>query len=114
MAKTDAKDVPVANIAPFGLRMQPEFKRKMEDAAKRSGRSLNSEIIARLERSLEDDSVTTGGISVADEIEALRAQIRHEADERTQLVERIARLERAGPPDLYDIKTRLYALERKI
>jgi len=44
----------VANIVPFGLRMQPDLKRRMEDAAKANGRSLNAEITHRLEMSLQD------------------------------------------------------------
>ncbi|MBY5733407.1 MULTISPECIES: Arc family DNA-binding protein [Rhizobium] len=52
MPKTSDNDVPVANITPFGLRMQPALKRQIEEAAKLSGRSLNSEIVSRLEASL--------------------------------------------------------------
>ncbi len=39
----------VADIPPFGLRLQPDLKQKLEDAAKASGRSLNAEIASRLE-----------------------------------------------------------------
>lgn len=41
---------PMANITPFGLRMQPDLKARVEAAAKKSGRSLNAEIVARLEQ----------------------------------------------------------------
>jgi Arc-like DNA binding domain len=42
------------NIAPFGLRMQPDLKEKLETAAKGKPKwSLNSEIVKRLEDSLE-------------------------------------------------------------
>lgn len=44
---------PVANIAPFGLRMQPPLKAKVEEAARENARSLNAEIVARLEESFE-------------------------------------------------------------
>jgi hypothetical protein len=44
-----------ANITPFGLRMQPALKSKLEEAARQTGRSLNAEIIARLEASFEYD-----------------------------------------------------------
>lgn len=44
---------PMANIPPFGLRMQPDLKAKVEDAARANNRSLNAEIIARLEESLD-------------------------------------------------------------
>lgn len=44
-----------ANITPFGLRMQPELKARLEESAKGRGRSLNAEIVARLEASFEHD-----------------------------------------------------------
>lgn len=37
-----------ANIAPFGLRMQPELKAQVEAAAARNGRSINAEIVHQL------------------------------------------------------------------
>lgn len=40
------------DINPFGLRMPPELKEKIADQAKESGRSMNAEIIHRLEESL--------------------------------------------------------------
>lgn len=46
---------PVSAIAPFGLRMQPALKAKLEEAAKANARSLNAEIVARLEDSLEEE-----------------------------------------------------------
>lgn len=42
---------PTSHIAPFGVRMQPELKARLEAAAKETGRSMNAEIIARLEQS---------------------------------------------------------------
>jgi hypothetical protein len=47
--------VPASNIPPFALRMQPGLKAALEVAARDNGRSLNAEILARLERSLDDD-----------------------------------------------------------
>ena len=41
------------SIAPFGLRMLPELREKIEEAAKESGRSMNAEIVARIEGSFE-------------------------------------------------------------
>lgn len=49
MRNVDKTPVRVADIPPFGLRLQPDLKRKLEDAAKASGRSLNAEIASRLE-----------------------------------------------------------------
>jgi len=42
-------------IVPYGLRMPPDLKGKLEEAARSSGRSLNTEIVARLEQSIQDD-----------------------------------------------------------
>jgi hypothetical protein len=56
MVSADESEAKVANITPFGLRMQPELKRRVEAAAKANGRSLNSEIVARVERTLQEDS----------------------------------------------------------
>jgi hypothetical protein len=42
------------NIVPFGLRMQPDLKKKLEEVAYGKPKwSLNSEIVSRLESSLE-------------------------------------------------------------
>src|SRR4051812_27210298 len=43
----------IGNIAPFGLRMLPDLKARIEEAAAESGRSLNAEIVARLEQSFD-------------------------------------------------------------
>lgn len=40
-------------IAPFGVRMSPELKARLEAAAKINGRSLNAEVVARLQESLD-------------------------------------------------------------
>ena len=39
----------LANIAPFGLRLQPELKERIKEAAELHGRSMNAEIVAILE-----------------------------------------------------------------
>jgi|GEM_PF-1433277 len=49
-----------ANIAPFGLRMQPELKMIIKQEAKRNNRSMNSEIIHRLEKSVKGACEMTG------------------------------------------------------
>jgi hypothetical protein len=41
----------IGNINPFGLRMLPDLKNGLEASATANGRSLNSEIVARLEDS---------------------------------------------------------------
>jgi Arc-like DNA binding dprotein len=52
-------DKGVAAIPPFGLRMRPELKRRVEEAARANNRSLNSEIVARLEQSFREESRPT-------------------------------------------------------
>lgn len=49
---------PVASIPPFGLRMQPALKSSLEESAKANARSLNAEIVSRLEESLQGKEVT--------------------------------------------------------
>lgn len=68
--------IPNSAIAPFALRMQPDVKAALEEAAAANGRSLNAEIVARLEHSLArenviDDLETAHGI----ELTHHRAQI---------------------------------------
>ncbi len=41
----------IKDIKPFGLRMPPKLKQAVEIAAKKNKRSLNAEIVARLEKS---------------------------------------------------------------
>jgi hypothetical protein len=55
MMTSDGAEAKIASIAPFGLRMQSGLKRRVEEAAKANGRSLNSEIVARLEDSFRDE-----------------------------------------------------------
>jgi len=42
----------IGSVAPFGLRMLPELRARLEEAARSNSRSLNAEIVARLEESL--------------------------------------------------------------
>lgn len=53
MAKKTEVRAPTGHINPFGLRMQPELRARLEEAAAEAGRSLNAEIIGRLEESFE-------------------------------------------------------------
>lgn len=41
-------------IAPFGVRMPPELKTRIEAEAKANGRSMNTEVVARLWDSLKE------------------------------------------------------------
>lgn len=50
----------IGSIAPFGLRMLPDLRAKLEKACEESGRSLNAEIVARLEASLAEFDLPEG------------------------------------------------------
>lgn len=43
----------IGTIAPFGLRMLPPLRAQLKAAAQDSGRSLNAEIVSRLEASFK-------------------------------------------------------------
>ncbi len=51
----DDERQPVASITPFGLRMQPTLKARIEADARANNRSLNAEIVARLQGNDEGD-----------------------------------------------------------
>lgn len=42
------------DIVPFGLRLPPEMKMRIDDAARANLRSINSEIVVRLNASLDE------------------------------------------------------------
>ncbi|WP_280113766.1 Arc family DNA-binding protein [Aliihoeflea sp. 2WW] len=65
-------DKKVANITPFGLRLQPDLKRRVEEAARASGNSLNAEIAMRLEASFAKDDSRQG---TDDQVNALRSEV---------------------------------------
>ena len=50
------------DITPFGLRMPPDLKRSIDAAAKASGRSINAEVIDRLQRSFEKVEIGVGDL----------------------------------------------------
>jgi hypothetical protein len=51
MSKKKDPTEKIGNVAPFGLRMLPDLRARLEAACAHSGRSMNAEIIARLEAS---------------------------------------------------------------
>lgn len=71
MAKNDIPETRIAHIPPFGLRMLPDLKTRIEAAAKANGRSLNSEIAARLEWSLQAEEQSGGSMLATGAPEAL-------------------------------------------
>lgn len=56
MSAKKPPEAKIGSVAPFGLRMLPELKARIERAAAESGRSLNAEIVHRLQGSLDDDA----------------------------------------------------------
>lgn len=61
------------DINPFGLRMPPELRKRLEKSAKTNRRSINAELVLRLQDSVEKDPLFVPEI--------------HEAAERYQLSE---------------------------
>ena len=104
-------DEPMRNINPFGLRLQPDLKAKLEAAAKQNKRSLNAEISARLEasfipRSMDDierDSLSKlereladlsiESFKLADQMRILRSAMDKSGEpEKSRLFEQLADL----------------------
>ncbi|WP_329958725.1 Arc family DNA-binding protein [Pluralibacter gergoviae] len=46
-------EMKVRDIAPLGIRLPPEVKEKLKEKAREEGRSLNSEVVQRLIKSLK-------------------------------------------------------------
>lgn len=83
--KAPSADTPMSAITPYGLRMPRDLKEVLDAAARENGRSLNSEIVARLQTSIQvtesvPDFVTPDLVDqvrvLGQEMEALRAQVR--------------------------------------
>lgn len=53
MSEKKPEDLRISSVPPFGLRMLPDLREKISFAAEQNGRSLNAEIVARLEDSFE-------------------------------------------------------------
>ncbi|WP_204327243.1 Arc family DNA-binding protein [Rhizobium leguminosarum] len=66
----------IGNVTPFGLRLLPELRARVEEAARKSKRSLNAEIVARLEASFSDMlSSDEDFTDVITEIDKLKARL---------------------------------------
>ncbi len=66
MAKApNTTTAPTGQIAPFGLRMLPELRERIEEAAKASGRSMNAEIVTRLHFSFEYEQVKSNNTDLS-------------------------------------------------
>lgn len=90
----------VSEIPPFGLRLQPDLKRQLEERAKAGARSLNAEIVARLEFTLETEVLVqeTGfdvghGFGSSEWIAAIRKLWTAKPAKQKSLEQRVAELE---------------------
>lgn len=72
-------------IAPFGLRMPPELKKEIEESAKRNKRSLNAEIVDRLEETFRQDKFLPEGLGHGELIAALEEEISKREDLETRM-----------------------------
>jgi len=58
------------------VRLSADLRRKIADAAQDNNRTLNSEIVFRLEASFRGDAAQAVPVDQASELETLRAQLR--------------------------------------
>lgn len=61
------------NITPFGLRMPPDLKKRIEKSAQTNRRSMNAELVLRLQDSVDKDPIFTPDIREAAEHYTLTA-----------------------------------------
>lgn len=90
---------PTGQIAPFGLRLLPELREKVEEAAKTSGRSMNAEIVARLQASFQAPPAGTPSEAWEDQARQLMQARRAAASAGVALVNALAALRNAGFAD---------------
>ncbi|RSM31727.1 hypothetical protein C5B78_04515 [Aeromonas salmonicida] len=50
----------VSNIAPFGVRMPPDLKKRLEASAKKNSRSLNAEVVYWLQQAMDEQDESSG------------------------------------------------------
>ncbi|MBX4884814.1 Arc family DNA-binding protein [Rhizobium bangladeshense] len=114
-------DTRISNISPFGLRLLPELKRRVEEAARTNGRSLNAEIAYRLEESLEAEgdarsqaaarSLLQSGIR-GDPVKELEKRVEELSHQLSSLRRDFQNL--SANADTYHLEMRIRALEGKI
>lgn len=105
MAKKTETRPATATINPFGLRMQPELRERLEAAASESGRSLNAEITSRLEQSFAHPKGLVGRELVSDVLSTLVEDgiIQFTDGGKVLLTNLAKRIEREGiPPAVND------------
>lgn len=72
---TDNPKELLANIAPFGLRMQADLKERIKHAAERNGRSMNAEIVSTLEDAYPDPRQFREELRFLDEIDDIQRRL---------------------------------------
>jgi hypothetical protein len=72
---------PTSHLAPFGLRMQPDLRARLEKAAADNGRSMNAEIAARLQDSFEVPA--TIGVQLK-ELESTLEDLLHDQEQQNE------------------------------
>lgn len=82
----DDERKPMANITPFGLRMQPDLKARVEEASRANNRSLNAEIVDRLEGSFVQPSEALLEATLVAEL--LRQNLTERIESYTKLMDR--------------------------
>jgi hypothetical protein len=89
--KTEVRPT-TGHINPFGLRLQPELKAKLEAAAQRNGRSLNTEIALRLELTVKAEETTSDEIDrqIGVELDFLRSELTRLNQEVASLKQKVS------------------------
>lgn len=86
MSTKKAPEEKVGNVPPFGLRMLPDLKQRVEAAARANGRSMNAEIVARLEDSF---TARVREEHLLEDRKALAQRLNHVESVSSQLLHRV-------------------------
>jgi len=80
----------VRDIAPYGVRMPAELKEKLQEVAKKNGRSLNSEIVRILEDYLSTPEIKPTKTPTVDELQSPEKMQKwvNEIAEKIQMIEK--------------------------
>jgi len=103
---------PISAIPPFGLRMQPALKAKVEEAAKQNARSLNAEIVERLQASFDPMASDNSTADMAALAARLQAELAEEQFKNHTLVVKLSQVAEIMEDDLHELET--YASEHNL
>ncbi|SEQ27623.1 Arc-like DNA binding domain-containing protein [Rosenbergiella nectarea] len=81
----------VRDIAPYGVRMPAELKDKLQEIAKRNGRSLNSEIVKILEEYVTPPKIEDLKAPTAEQLQSFEEMQKWTSD----VAEKIKQMDRA-------------------